>query len=143
MRIPSAPHRILRVILLVLLGGAASTAAMELGLRLIEHSPAWRILPVVQTYVFGPHYDLGHSTLPNLDGIWRKENRARVITNSFGLRDDAIAVQKPHNGIRVALVGDSYTEALQVEHAQTFEAVAEKHIAGMMPDRSFEIVNLG
>ena len=138
-----AHPRLARGIWLFLVGGIASFLVFEIALRIIEITPAWRVLPLMQSYVFGPDDELGHATRKNLNGFWMNENRARVITNDLGLRDDPIEFEKAATGIRVMLMGDSYTEALQVEHDQTFESQAERAVSALLPARTFEIVNLG
>src|SRR6185295_10028825 len=54
----------------------------------------------------------GYALRPNATGWYRKENEVYVQINSDGLRDREHSKAKPPNTIRIAIVGDSYAEAL-------------------------------
>jgi len=64
--------------------------------------------------------------IPNWRGDWKKEcfNNA-VSVNSFGFYDKEYTKDKPLNVIRVAMVGDSFVEALQVPLSKTFHKLLE------------------
>jgi len=51
---------------------------------------------------------------PGAEGWWSKEGGAYVRINNGGLRDREHAKAKPTNALRIAVLGDSYAEALQV-----------------------------
>lgn len=131
-----------RSLLLFAVGGVASIFVMELALHLIEATPAWRVLPVVERELGWPDYDQGYAMRPNRQIIWMQENRAIVTTNAFGLRDRATVRVKAPSLTRVALTGDSYTEALQVGDTKTYEAIAERNLnkGGSAP--TYEILNV-
>src|SRR5437868_15428426 len=57
----------------------------------------------------------GYSLKPGMGGWYRREGAAFVRINSDGLRDREHSKQKPADVLRVAVVGDSYAEAFQVE----------------------------
>ncbi|HYG11162.1 MAG TPA: hypothetical protein VD835_14535, partial [Pyrinomonadaceae bacterium] len=56
----------------------------------------------------------GYALQPGTSGWYRKEGASYVRINRDGLRDREHAKQKPANTLRIALLGDSYAEALQV-----------------------------
>ena len=64
--------------------------------------------------------ELGYSLRPNAAGWWLKEGAAYVTINSQGLRDREHTFAKPPDTIRIAVLGDSFAEALQVPMEKTF-----------------------
>lgn len=89
---------------------------------------------------------LGWTLRPGAEGWFRKEGGAYIRINSQGLRDREHSFEKPPNTIRVALLGDSYAEALQVPLDQTFWAVAERRMnerCEALGDRTVEFINFG
>src|SRR5436853_7653748 len=64
----------------------------------------------------------GYALRPCTQGWYRKEGEAYVSINCAGLRDREHTKQKPPGTVRVAVVGDSYPEALQVDVADAFWA---------------------
>ena len=77
---------------------------------------------------FGVTPFLGDALLPHAEGWYTREGYAYVRINSDGLRDREYALDKPENVIRIAVLGDSYAEALQVPQEQTFWAIAEERL---------------
>lgn len=127
---------------LAILGILTATLAAEGTLRLTEMMPfAWKILPVAEVSLYGPDIATGYAQRPNISGTWITENRARVETNSLGLRDKSLEITKPAEHQRVALVGDSFAEALQVNLEQTYQTIVEHTLSSAT--RTLEVVNLG
>ncbi|MCA1615456.1 MAG: SGNH/GDSL hydrolase family protein [Acidobacteria bacterium] len=87
----------------------------------------------------------GFALRPGAEGWYRKEGESYVRINSEGLRDREHAKQKPPGTLRVAVVGDSYAEALQVEQRDAFWAVAERELrqCPALAGREVEAVNFG
>lgn len=104
-------------------------------------SPWWRVLPAVSAQFDAPDPDLGFAHRPNVEGLWLRENRVRVRINANGLRDrprDAVAAP---GAVRVAVAGDSITEAFQVDESDLFTLRAERSLnARGLP---FEVLNFG
>jgi hypothetical protein len=72
------------------------------------------------------------------------ENDHPVVgrTNSGGWNDREWPLRKPPGAFRVAVLGDSYVEALQVEQAANFVSLAE-NLLNRDGTRRFELMNFG
>jgi hypothetical protein len=87
----------------------------------------------------------GYSLKPGMEGWYRREGAAFVRINSEGLRDREHSKPKPAGVLRVAVVGDSYAEAFQVEQDKTFWSVLEKRLGDCpaLAGRRVEVINFG
>lgn len=88
----------------------------------------------------------GFRLRPGARGPYRKEGGSFVEINSAGLRDREHERRKAAGALRVAVVGDSYAEALQVPAEQAFWAVAERGLNGgcaALAGRRVEMINFG
>lgn len=126
-----------KTISLFLSGLLLSALPVELGLRLIESSALWRLLPVAEVALYGPDPATGYALRPNVSGIWATENRSQVTINALGLRDAPMTRDKPAGTRRIGVVGDSITEALQVQLDETFTQRTERRFENL------EMVNMG
>jgi hypothetical protein len=104
----------------------------------------------VADYSFPTFYttddERGFRLRPGARGRYRKEGESFVEINSAGLRDREHAKEKPPATLRIAVVGDSYAEALQVPLEQAFWAVAERKLNESCPPlsgRKVEMINFG
>lgn len=89
-----------------------------------------------------PHPDLGWSHVPNKEGYWTiGERRIPVKINSKGLRDREHAYEKKEGTFRILVLGDSFTEALQVPLEDTFCKVLETALN--RTQKNFEVINAG
>jgi hypothetical protein len=77
---------------------------------------------------YATDYYAGMKLRPGAEGWWRSEGEAFIKINSAGYRDREHMKIKPRNVIRIAVLGDSYAEALQVPLEDTFWAVLEQEI---------------
>jgi len=121
---------------LVLGGMGAAVLILEVTLRLGGISYPYFYIPDTVT---------GHAHKPNAEGWWRKEGQAYIRINSAGLRDREHTKRKPSGTLRIAVLGDSYTEALQVPREQTFWAVLEQELqqCHALAGRQVEVINFG
>jgi hypothetical protein len=89
--------------------------------------------------------DLGAALRPQAEGWFKKEGEVFVRINSAGLRDREHAIPKPDNILRIAVLGDSFAEALQVPMEDTFWAILEREIRGCaaVAGREPEVINFG
>ncbi len=87
----------------------------------------------------------GYALRPCMQGWYRKEGTAYVRINCAGLRDREHTLAKPPDTLRIAIVGDSYAEALQVPVADAFWAVLEQNLQGCPAcgGRTVEVINFG
>lgn len=89
--------------------------------------------------------DLGASLRPGATGVYTREGQSYVQINSAGLRDREHARSKPPHTLRIAVLGDSYAEAVQVPMEDTFWSVLEREIKGcsISAGREPEVINFG
>jgi len=108
----------------------------EAGLRVIDFSYPSFYLPDAQ---------LGLRLRPNASGWYRAEGEAFVTINSAGFRDRERSVVKPASTLRIAVLGDSMMEALQVDLEASFAALLERQLAACaaFDGRKIEVLNFG
>ena len=100
-------------------------------------------------YSYPEFYQLDHSRgyclRSGVEGWYRKEGGSYVRINSDGLRDREHTKTKPADTIRIAVIGDSYAEALQVPMEAAFWSVMENRLqrcAGVS-GKPVEVLNFG
>jgi hypothetical protein len=70
----------------------------------------------------------GSALRPGMEGWQLDENRAYVRISAQGLRDREHQVQKPPGVYRIAVLGDSYAEAIQVDVERTFWSLLPRRL---------------
>jgi hypothetical protein len=87
----------------------------------------------------------GFSLRPGAAGWVNDEGKAYISINSGGMRDREHAIAKPPNTIRIAVLGDSYTEARQVDVEKTYWAVVEQNLkqCPQLQGKKVEVLNFG
>jgi hypothetical protein len=135
---PDWSKRKLRLFKFALLLGALVFGLLiaEIALRLVGYTyPLFYTTDVVR----------GYTLKPGMSGWYRKEGAAYININSDGLRDREHARQKPANTVRIAVLGDSYAEALQVPLEDAFWVVLEERLQSCpaFAGRRIEVVNFG
>ena len=123
-------------ILLALVGLIMALILVEVGLRLLG-------IEYPNFYDYDPH--LGNKLRPGVKGRWLTEGGGYVSINSDGLRDREHDISKPPNTLRIAVLGDSFTEAMQVNREEIFWAIMEKDLRGCknLQGRNIEVINFG
>lgn len=88
---------------------------------------------------------LGSVLNPGMEGWFRTEGRSWVKVNSDGMRDREHSIEKPAGTYRIAVLGDSMAEALQVPMERDFCAVLEKRLRGCarLGGKTPETLNFG
>jgi hypothetical protein len=88
---------------------------------------------------------LGSRLRPGVKGYYLKEGKGYVSINSDGLRDREHPLKPPPNTLRIAVLGDSFAEAMQVNREEAFWAVMEKDLqhCGRLGGRQVEVINFG
>jgi hypothetical protein len=95
-----------------------------------------------------PDPEFGVKHIPNKLVTWRMEGYSSEAMSSVGLRDTEHSYQKPPGVYRIALLGDSATEGLQVSLKDTYGKALERMLNNVNfprgdPSRSFEVINFG
>ena len=92
-----------------------------------------------------PDETTGSSTRPGVAGWSTEEGHAYVEINSSGFRDREHTLEKPPDVFRIAVLGDSYTEAMQVQLDATFPAVLERELGACAArgSRRAEVLSFG
>lgn len=87
---------------------------------------------------------LGWRFSPEAEYWFNNENDHPITgrINSFGWRDIEWQIEKPQNTYRIAVLGDSYVEAFQVESNRTFLALTEEQLNKNQNTR-IELMNFG
>jgi hypothetical protein len=104
-----------------------------------------RIAGVSYPAPYAPDPICGTRLAPNFRGRFTQEGDGWVETNRAGWRDRDRAAAKPDGVLRIAVLGDSYVEALQVDRAQTFWAVLEQLLSAdpRFTGRRIEVLAFG
>ena len=90
--------------------------------------------------------NLGWKLKPGASGKWNEEGASLVQVNSEGLRDRERTKAKPPNTLRVAVLGDSFTEAIHVPVEQTFWSKLERKLGNceaIKGRKNVEVINFG
>ena len=75
---------------------------------------------------------MGNKLRPGAKGYWTTEGRGYISINSDGLRDHEHPISHPANTLRIAVLGDSYAEALQVNEPEAFWAIMGKELQSVI-----------
>lgn len=123
-------------LLLFLLSLGIALVLCEFGLRLIGFS--FPNLYMSDAYT-------GSRLRPEAEGWQRGEGEAHIRINSDGLRDREHSKAKPAGSTRIAILGDSYAEAMQVPLEATFWAHLERGLnrCQVFRDKTVEVLNFG
>lgn len=120
----------------VIIGLAFSLLAVEAGLRMLK-------IAHPKFYVVDGYTGTAH--LPGFRGWYKGETTAWIEINSAGFRDIEHAKEKPAGTYRIAVLGDSYAEALQVEIKDTFWWIMGEALGGCpaLEGKEVEVLNFG
>lgn len=108
----------------------------EVGLRCVG-------LNFAAPYIFDEH--CGARLTPSA-GFWQSgEGRVYITTNGEGFRDRAHARPKPKGTFRIAVLGDSFAEALQVPIDAAFWSVLQRELTACpaLNGQQVEVLNFG
>lgn len=108
----------------------------EVALRLIGYTyPVFYTTDIVR----------GYALAPGMSGWYRKEGESYVQINRDGQRDREHAKAKPADTLRIAVLGDSFAEALQVALADAFPVVMEGRLQSCPAFNGLrvEVINFG
>jgi len=100
----------------------ANLGAMSAGLAvsLLLAEAALRIAGVRYPAFYTVDLERGFALRPGAEGVWSREGRGSVRINGAGFRGADVPAARAPGALRVAVLGDSFTEALQVDEQDTF-----------------------
>ena len=121
---------------LVLFGLLFGLLLCEIFLRVIGYS-----YPIFYT----TDYYRGFALRPGIEGRYQREGASYVRINSDGQRDREHAKTKPPDTVRIAVLGDSFAEAMHVPMEQTFWSLLERKLEERhaYPGKHMEVMNFG
>ena len=127
---------------------AARNAALALGataLALLAGELALRAAGFSFVKFWQPDPLTGSRLRAGVQGWQNDEGRAFVHINSQGWRDREHPLAKPAGTYRIAILGDSYAEAMQVDIERTFWWLLPQKLAacGFAAPREIETLNFG
>jgi len=106
---------------------------------------ALRFLNIEYPLIYKGDRDRGAALAPGVAGWIRTEGASFVKINSQGLRDREHTETKPDGVYRIAVLGDSYAEAVHVDMTDTFWSRLERNLSKcpVFADHQIEVINLG
>ena len=130
------PRNLKKKLLLVSFGLLFGLFMSEIFLRVLGYS-----YPLFYT----TDYYRGFALQPGVEGHYQREGESYVRINSDGLRDREHSKPKPANTVRIAVLGDSFTEAMHVPMEQTFWSLLERKLqeCKAFPGQNVEVINFG
>jgi hypothetical protein len=105
-----------------------------------------RVTGLVEPHLITYDRARGWALMPGGAGWQREEGGAYVKINRDGFRGPQRTREKPKGVFRVAVLGDSFTEAQQLPYEQTFSAVIERELARcpvLSRNKKVEVLNFG
>jgi hypothetical protein len=104
-----------------------------------------RIAGISYPGFYAPDEHRGWAHRPGMTGRFRSEGRSDVQFSRHGLRDREYPREKLHGTFRIAILGDSYAQALQVPVEQNFSTLLEHRLQACrtFSDRNVEVINFG
>jgi hypothetical protein len=117
-------------ILVIIFGSLLALLIGELGFRILISSNK------INKYLADPI--LGHRRIPLAQGTYEtNEFKSSVRYNSLGFRDDEPTVHKPDDTLRILFLGDSFTEAIQVEQDSRFSSIITNKIQTLLDSSKY------
>ena len=97
------------------------------------------------TQLYGPSRERGWILRPGAAGLISSETRQFVRINSAGFHDKERTHEKPANTIRIAVLGNSWTEALQVPIEKSYASVLQQKLneSPCFAGKRVEVLNFG
>jgi len=98
-----------------------------------------------EAQLYTPDRAIGWKLRAGASGVVTSENKQFVQINSHGFRDREHTFDKPTNTLRIAVLGNSWTEALQVPLEKTYPAVLEQKLleSACFAPKRVEVLNFG
>jgi lysophospholipase L1-like esterase len=100
--------------------GNLLAVGLAAGMSVLVAEIALRLLGVRYPAFYVVDSQRGYGLRPGARGLWTREGRGSVSINRAGFRGPLPARMPPEGSLRIAVLGDSFTEALQVDRQQTW-----------------------
>lgn len=102
-------------------------------------------IPTPDYYFFQPDDRTGFSHYPGAHGWHGGEGKSYVRINATGFHDKDWFLKKPEGAYRIAILGDSFVEALQLPPEQNFLSVMVRRLghSPAMRGKRVEVLNFG
>src|SRR5271155_4902179 len=128
--------RFIGIVALIAFGFGAALGIADIGIRVAN-----RWFPSFYCY----DADRGWGLNAGTHGWYQREGSSYVRINADGFRGPDYTRPKPPGVIRVAVLGDSYVEAIQVAEDKTFTAVTRRELAQCpaFKGKAVEAINFG
>ena len=122
-----------------------AVVAVSAGVALALGEGALRVAGFSYPNFWTPDPVTGTALRPGIEGWQREEGGAYIKVNSQGLRDREHKVAKADGTYRIAILGDSYAEALQVDMERTFWFLLGQKLqsCGFARGKKIETINFG
>jgi len=120
-----------------------SLASLAISLLVVEG--ALRLLGVSYPSFYQADPELGNALRPGAEGWFREEGEAFVRINAAGMRDRERPLAKPPGTYRIAILGDSFALAKQVDVEAAFPRQLEGRLASCpaLEGRRVDVLNFG
>lgn len=120
-----------------------ATVGLATGLLLAEAT--LRVCEIGYPLPYAPDEFCGTRLQAGARGWWCQEGHAWFEVNRYGFRHGGREPRKPAGTFRVAVLGDSFVEALQVPYAESVCAVLEQELTRCpaLAERAVEVLNFG
>lgn len=131
---------------LILLGLLVGLFLTEIGLRLLPQAWANEMFTLhpIRYALYQTDPDIGWRLRPNAEYIYPHESQDLLLkTNSQGLHDVEHPYEKPAGVYRILILGDSFTEAVQVPIADNFSRRLENCLNERYQHPTIEVINTG
>jgi hypothetical protein len=131
--------------MLALVLKAAALACASAAVALLLGEGALRLMGFSYPAFWQPDPVAGSALRPGAKGWQREEGLAYVRINTQGQRDREHELANPHGAYRIAILGDSYAEAIQVDIERTFWSLLPRRLegCGFAAGRRIETLNFG
>jgi hypothetical protein len=121
---------------------AAKIIAWQIvAILVVEMTLALAGLGEEEIFKLDPRYGFVH--MNNKHITWRSEGYSKSFFGPDGMREAGLTIRKPAGVFRVALLGDSIVESLQVPFEETFGQVLEKSIKKTAEGKELQVLNFG
>ena len=133
---PAKKRALRKRFLLLLISLSFGLIMSEIFLRVIGYS-----YPLFYT----SDYSRGFALAPGVEGQYQREGASYVRISSDGLRDREHSRTKPANTVRIAVLGDSFSEAMHLPLEQTFWFLLQQKLqqCNAFPGKQVEVINFG